>query len=301
MATGVQERRGKRRGRTPLPLECVLRGRDNHGKSLDLEARIFDSTHEGLGIETGQALSADTFWHLQLSPAAIEAGVRSDPWVRVCWCKSLTGGRYKIGLEYAASDEQHYHLTAADLSGEADLYEVMQVNSKADPDTIHRIYRLLAQRFHPDNKDTGDEEEFKRITRAYEVLGDPARRASYDAQFSSDRHRQWKIFHSAEGARGLPSEKPKRFAILHALYLKRVRDAHQPTLGIFELEDLLAIPREHIEFSLWYLKERGFLIRGDNNRFHITVAGVDYAEQIAAEDRNLPLEQRLLPAVPNSL
>jgi hypothetical protein len=254
-----------------------------------------------LGIETDRGLSPDTYWHLDLEPPAIEAGVRTGPWVRVCWCQPVSGGKYRIGLEYAASNENRYHVSQADLGGETDLYEVMQVNTKADPDTIHRVYRLLAQRFHPDNKDTGDEEEFKRITRAYEILGDATRRASYDAQFSADRQHQWKIFHTPDGARGLPSEKPKRFAILHALYLKRVRDPHVPTLTVFDLEDLLAIPREHIEFSLWYLKERGLLTRGDNNRFQITVAGVDHAEQIAAEDRNLRPELRLLPAVPNSL
>ena len=35
-----------------------------------------------------------------------------------------------------------------------DFYEVLQISPNADPDTIHRIYRLLAQRFHPDNAET---------------------------------------------------------------------------------------------------------------------------------------------------
>jgi curved DNA-binding protein len=38
-----------------------------------------------------------------------------------------------------------------------DYYEVLQVSTSADPDTITRVYRLLAQRFHPDNQKTGYE------------------------------------------------------------------------------------------------------------------------------------------------
>ena len=35
----------------------------------------------------------------------------------------------------------------------ADYYEALQISSNAEPETIHRVYRMLAQRFHPDNKE----------------------------------------------------------------------------------------------------------------------------------------------------
>ena len=37
-----------------------------------------------------------------------------------------------------------------------DYYETLQISPNADPDTIHRVYRLLAQRFHPDTQETGE-------------------------------------------------------------------------------------------------------------------------------------------------
>ena len=37
-----------------------------------------------------------------------------------------------------------------------DHYELLQVSPTAEIDTIHRVYRLLAQRFHPDNRETGN-------------------------------------------------------------------------------------------------------------------------------------------------
>jgi hypothetical protein len=49
-------------------------------------------------------------------------------------------------------------------------------------------------------------------------------------------------------------------------------------MTIHELEDLLGVPREHLEFNLWYLKEGGLVTRGDNGRCAITVKGVDEAE-----------------------
>ena len=44
---------------------------------------------------------------------------------------------------------------------ELDLYELMQLSPNADGDTIHRVYRVLAQRLHPDNRETGNAAEFR--------------------------------------------------------------------------------------------------------------------------------------------
>ena len=63
-----------------------------------------------------------------------------------------------------------------------DYYEVMQISPNADSDTLHRVYRILAQRFHPDNQETGDPEQFRLITEAYGTLGDPTLRIAYDVK-----------------------------------------------------------------------------------------------------------------------
>src|SRR5258705_11566296 len=53
-----------------------------------------------------------------------------------------------------------------------DYYEVLQVSTSAEPETINRVFRLLAQRFHPDNQTTGNEDRFRVILEAYNVLSD---------------------------------------------------------------------------------------------------------------------------------
>ena len=37
-----------------------------------------------------------------------------------------------------------------------DYYETLEISPNANSGTIERMFRYLAQRYHPDNKDTGD-------------------------------------------------------------------------------------------------------------------------------------------------
>ena len=59
-----------------------------------------------------------------------------------------------------------------------DLYEILGVQRDASEDDIKRAYRKLAREHHPDAG--GDENEFKELTTAYEVLMNPQARANYD-------------------------------------------------------------------------------------------------------------------------
>ena len=72
-------------------------------------------------------------------------------------------------------------------NGHADYYEVLQVSDSAEPETINRVYRIFAQRYHPDNQETGNEARFREITEAYHVLSNPETRAQYDATHQQRR------------------------------------------------------------------------------------------------------------------
>lgn len=63
-----------------------------------------------------------------------------------------------------------------------DPYEVLGVSRTASAEEIKRAYRRLALRYHPDRNrgDASAAQKFKEVQAAYEILGDPDRRAQYD-------------------------------------------------------------------------------------------------------------------------
>lgn len=64
---------------------------------------------------------------------------------------------------------------------ETDYYEALGVSPDADKTEITKAYRRLARQLHPDtNADPAAEDRFKAVAAAYEVLGDPEKRAAYD-------------------------------------------------------------------------------------------------------------------------
>src|ERR1051326_5262653 len=64
---------------------------------------------------------------------------------------------------------------------ELDYYAILQVRPGASPDEIHRAYRALALRHHPDRNPSPDAAiTMARINEAYAVLCEPVRRRSYD-------------------------------------------------------------------------------------------------------------------------
>ena len=62
-------------------------------------------------------------------------------------------------------------------------YNTLGVEKSATQDEIKKAFRKLAHQYHPD-KSGGDEAKFKEANEAYQVLGDPQKRAQYD-QFGS--------------------------------------------------------------------------------------------------------------------
>src|SRR5687767_10714995 len=66
-----------------------------------------------------------------------------------------------------------------------DYYEILEISPNANSETIERVFRYLAMRYHPDNQDTGDLARFSEIVDANNTLKDPVKRAQYDIQYKS--------------------------------------------------------------------------------------------------------------------
>lgn len=60
-----------------------------------------------------------------------------------------------------------------------DYYNILGVSREASQEEIKKAYRQLAHKYHPD-KGGGDEKRFKEVNEAYQVLGNPQKKAQYD-------------------------------------------------------------------------------------------------------------------------
>jgi hypothetical protein len=172
-----------------------------------------------------------------------------------------------------------------------DYYEDLQVSPNADSETIERVFRLLAKRYHPDNRLTGQSEAFNRISSAYKVLSDAERRAAYDARYGAINTAKWKISEVHSPHSSFENDERLRHRILSILYVERRNDASGSGIGLWRIEQLLGLPESALEFHVWYMKEKGWIQRSDTGGYAITALGVDTIEAgevLLADNRLLP-------------
>jgi curved DNA-binding protein CbpA len=177
-----------------------------------------------------------------------------------------------------------------------DYYEILQISPTAEPETIHKVYRLLAQRCHPDNKDTGNESEFRQLSEAYRVLSDPERRAQYDIGHVALRQARWRLVsNGSHASNDFEVEQLIRFTVLEVLYTRRRTEPDNTGLSMRDLESLIGRAREQLEFTIWYLVQKKYITRGDNSDLVITADGVEFLESnyvVSSQRRLNPGQQK---------
>src|SRR6266849_1046729 len=157
-------------------------------------------------------------------------------------------------------------------------YDLLQINPQAELETIERVYRILAGRYNPDNRQTADVQRFRLLTEAYEVLRDPEKRREYDRQFESNPAGPLAIFLGKEFTDGIDSEAKIRIGVLCLLYSKRRANPDFAALSLLDMEAIMSFPRERLLFALWYLRAKRYVAQDDRSSFIITAEGVDSLE-----------------------
>jgi curved DNA-binding protein CbpA len=157
-----------------------------------------------------------------------------------------------------------------------DYYEFLQISPNADMDTIHRVYRFLATRLHPDNP-TGDQEKFQLLQMAYDILSDRSRRAEYDMK--RKLHAPQPLSETVDFMDSLEGELNRRLAVLAVLYQRRRTNAMKPEVSLADIEERMGFPRDYLDFTLWYVQKKGYVTKTDGAQYTLTADGVDFVEQ----------------------
>jgi hypothetical protein len=160
-----------------------------------------------------------------------------------------------------------------------DYYELLQVSPNADQDTIQRVFRHLAKKFHPDRQTTPDDGRFQRLVEAHDILTTPETRAGYDVTYQEYWNRKWKLASEASDGSAFGNDRETRERMLSLFYVQRRRNMNTPGLGEYEVARLLRTPIELVEFHIWYLRAKGCIERLDSGMLAISALGVDQVEQ----------------------
>src|SRR5260370_478315 len=187
----------KRRKQRQL-FDCALEvtWKDIHADSRTIAVHAIDLSDTGIRVESSEGIAL----HTEVFVRAERYGLTGTTAVRH---SSRRGPKYVLGLEFRPSTST---ADAAKAEAFVDYYELLQISPDAEPETIHRVFRIMASRYHPDNKETGDNEKFLLLTKAYAVLSDAARRASYENLHRNQRAQPLPVFGLKEFAEGLEGE-----------------------------------------------------------------------------------------------
>ena len=164
-----------------------------------------------------------------------------------------------------------------------DLYEALQLSPNADSVTIERVFRLLARRFHPDNKETCNPDSFKLVVKAYRTLRDEEGRAAYDEVYRARQKLKSRVSDPATATDEKQTSKEFRRGLLSQLYAKRISDFENPGMTILEIEDALGCVRGDLQVVTWYLRAKGLIEQSSEGQHAITPEGMDTCDEWEAD------------------
>ncbi len=279
----MQEQRGDERSPKHGTFAMTWKGSD--GNTYSTEGRGINVSKSGIAVECPRELHSGQIVFMQSNDGSFEGECE------VVHC-TRRAGKFTVGLEFRVDglfEEQPYDRmhTPSAADNDPDYYEVLQISPKADVQTIHRVFRMMAARFHPDNPETGDVAEFLRLKKAYSVLSDEALRIEYDAVRAAREEEPNPVFELKDFVTDADAEINRRLGVLSILYNARRADPEHPGVSMMELEKRMGFPREHLMFTLWYLRAKMYVIAGDSSDFELTADGADFVEKKATRSEIL--------------
>jgi hypothetical protein len=86
----------------------------------------------------------------------------------------------------------------------------------------------------------------------------------------------------------LDAEERLRLAVLVLLYDRRRMDPRTPSISLLDLETMTGTERGYLEFTLWFLTQKGYVTRSESATLLLTICGAEFLEQQSRMSRRLP-------------
>jgi curved DNA-binding protein CbpA len=157
-------------------------------------------------------------------------------------------------------------------------YDFLMISSNADLKMLEAAVRVMLARYNPKNHETGDEQSFELVKRAYLTLSDPHHRATYDKQLAEQGQNGLGAVSDSITLDLIQAEKKKREGVVALLYRRMMVNNHDPGVSTPQIEDALGLEHDDMQFAYWVLREQGLITRTANGNFSISVQGVLWAE-----------------------
>ena len=179
-----------------------------------------------------------------------------------------------------------------------DHYLVLGVEANASSEAIQKAYSTLAARYHANSKDTADPEKFQAVTLAFEVLSDPSTRRMFDDLRPKDKEDTPEF--RVDFFEAIAKEHYRRLTLLCMLYDRRRDRPVNGCLSMRHIEQMTNCTSEQLQLSIWYLKQRGYIVTDDKSNLQISVDGMDYLEQNVPPAKEIlaMLKSHAAPAMP---
>ena len=151
-----------------------------------------------------------------------------------------------------------------------DHYEILRVGPQADEETLERVYRTLAERFHPVTPGTVTGAFFCASAGLTGIFSNPALRAQYNVLRRHTRGAARFSLRGREFFDGVRGGQNRRLAVLCVLYRQQISNPDAPGLTLLDLELLTACTREELASGLWYLCEKKWVTIGEFTQYCIS-------------------------------
>ena len=246
-----------------MPTTVQLTLHEGDGARM-INAQILSLSYSGIGVNCNQPLSPGTkvtYTH----PARDRVHT-----ARIAWCKA----NETHGFEHGISNESY------EAGNRVDHYTVLQVSATAEPCMIDAAYEFLSRRYGSSNPATANGHIHDRLAAAYDVLSDPVKRTAYETERKVTKDGG----NVVKGERNRDLIRNTRQEMLDMLYWRRVESPYKPVITIHEFETILKLPKEQMEFNLWFLRDKGLIARSDNACFVVTAEGVAWCEDFALKN-----------------